>query len=86
MKDSTNRPDPIGSVPVRLDEHSREDQARVEVGHTDISPVVAWFMIGFFLLVIVGVPALQLFKSPSENSPRQQNLWVRGGSGNLPRL
>lgn len=39
---------------------SREEVAALEVGHTDVSPAVARFLIAVFLLVITGVPAFQL--------------------------
>jgi alginate O-acetyltransferase complex protein AlgJ len=39
---------------------SREEVAAIEVGHTDVSPATARFLIATFLIVIVGVPAVQI--------------------------
>jgi alginate O-acetyltransferase complex protein AlgJ len=39
---------------------SREEIAAIEVGHTDISPTVSRLLIAIFLLVITGVPAVQI--------------------------
>lgn len=38
---------------------SREDQARAEIGVTDISPAAAWFLTVFFLALVFGVPVVQ---------------------------
>ncbi|HPO16075.1 MAG TPA: hypothetical protein PLI09_21745 [Candidatus Hydrogenedentes bacterium] len=37
---------------------AREEQARAEVGHTDVSPRLAAFLVFFFLAVIVAVPLM----------------------------
>ena len=38
---------------------SREEIARIEIGHTDSTPAINWFLTLFFLAVITAVPLLQ---------------------------
>jgi hypothetical protein len=38
---------------------SREDQARVEIGHTEIGPVATWTLVIFFLVAVFAVPVIQ---------------------------
>lgn len=42
--------------------HSREEIAKIEIGHTDSTPGVNWFLTLFFLLLIVAVPVLQTIR------------------------
>ena len=39
--------------------HSREEIAKIEIGHTDSTPAINWFLTLFFLAVITAVPLLQ---------------------------
>jgi alginate O-acetyltransferase complex protein AlgJ len=39
--------------------HSREEIAKIEIGHTDSTPAINWFLTLFFLVVITAVPLLQ---------------------------
>jgi len=38
----------------------REEVAKIEVGHTDISPRAAWVLIVFFLVSIAAIPTVQI--------------------------
>src|SRR3954468_2653202 len=38
----------------------RERIAKIEIGHTDVSPVLAWVLIAVFLVVIATVPIVDL--------------------------
>jgi alginate O-acetyltransferase complex protein AlgJ len=44
---------------------SREALAMAEVGHTDIRPAVAWFLVVMFLAVILGVPLVEQLARPT---------------------
>ena len=39
--------------------HSREEIAKIEIGHTEFSPGVAWFLTLTFLAIILAVPLVQ---------------------------
>lgn len=41
-------------------QHSREEMAKIEIGHTDSTPAINWFLTLFFLSVITAVPLLQM--------------------------
>lgn len=48
---------------------SREDVARVEVGHTEVSPAVARMLVVCFLALIVGVSAVELWRMATRHEP-----------------
>jgi hypothetical protein len=41
-------------------QHSREEMAKIEIGHTDSTPAINWFLTLLFLAVITAVPLLQM--------------------------
>jgi hypothetical protein len=40
--------------------HSREEIAKIEIGHTDSTPAINWFLTLLFLAIITAVPLLQM--------------------------
>jgi alginate O-acetyltransferase complex protein AlgJ len=46
----------------------RERIAKIEIGHTDVSPVLAWVLIAVFLAVIATVPIVDLLTGRTSNT------------------
>jgi hypothetical protein len=46
----------------------RERIAKIEIGHTDVSPVLAWVLIAVFLAVIATVPLVDLLTGRASNT------------------
>jgi hypothetical protein len=54
--------------------HSREETAKIEVGHTTVAPWLARWLVGTFLIAIAGVPILEIFGARSYGD-QQRVTW-----------
>lgn len=76
----------------------RERIAKIEIGHTDVSPVLAWTLIAVFLVAIVTVPLVDLLTGRASNtgvtpsslaavgSAARQDGWIAGAYALLRQM
>jgi alginate O-acetyltransferase complex protein AlgJ len=54
---------------------SREEIAKIEVGHTAVAPGLARWLVASFLMAIVVVPIVELFGARSSETDQQEATW-----------
>src|SRR4051812_38742520 len=76
----------------------RERIAKIEIGHTDVSPVLAWVLIAVFLVVIATVPIVDVLTGKASNTGvtpgslaavgpvAQQEGWIAGSYALLRQM
>jgi alginate O-acetyltransferase complex protein AlgJ len=64
---------------------SREEQARVEVGQTDVALVVARALVGGFLLLVAAFPAAEMIGSLASSEPGPWSRLYVGAQATSPR-
>lgn len=58
-------------------QHFWEEQARRELGHTSVSPILARFTVILFLLVVMGFPVWQMFADYRRDRELLVDRWVK---------
>jgi alginate O-acetyltransferase complex protein AlgJ len=64
----------------RLKPQTREEQAKLEIGHTEISPSVKWTLCVVGLFTLFTVPSVQAYRDLRQHTEgRRETPWPQGG-------
>jgi alginate O-acetyltransferase complex protein AlgJ len=64
--------------------HSREEIAKIEIGHTDSTRGVNWLLTAVFIAVIVAVPVFQTIRERGRVATAFTNPWPTGAAPKTP--